>query len=118
MNISLVYLGQRALYRIWLFIKHWYIGGFVRGITWHLAVLEQLDRFFALKITFRYLFQPLYRDYTVIGYLFGFLFRSIRIISALIIYALFAVLSLMLYLGWASIPLLLTYRVCQEILRI
>ena len=83
MNIpgfSLFYLIKQFFFRIFSFLRHWYIDGFV--FVWHklLGALERLDRFFAIKITMRHWLEPLYQDKTVLGYILGFIFRTLRVL--------------------------------------
>lgn len=103
MSFSLVYLVQRFFYRIYEFLRHWYIGGLSAVFHQTLSLLELLDRKFALKITVRYLFRPLYQDYTILGYILGFIFRSIRVIAASFLYFLIILLASAVYLVWAAI---------------
>ncbi len=111
MNVSGVYLLQRAGWRIWQFIWHWYVDAFIRGFRWHVNFLEGLDRFFALRITLRYFFQPLYQDYTFVGRILGIILRSIRITGAVLTYTIVALVSIALYIGWAAVPLYIIYRI-------
>ena len=104
------YLIYRFFYRIWLFLLHWYGDGFFFAWNMLLETLRSLDRVIALKITLRYFFQPLYRDYTTVGYLLGFIFRSIRVVFGALLYLIIFVIALSLYCAWAAIPLYLIYR--------
>ena len=68
--------------RIGRFFVHWY------GRSWFviggaaLGVVEKLDSFFAVRVNARYFLVPLYKDYTFLGRILGFIFRSLRIIAA------------------------------------
>lgn len=73
-------------------------------------LLEALDRFFALRITFRYWLKPLYQDYSVIGYILGFILRTGRLLLGGIVYLLFIAIALLLYIIWAAIPFYIVYR--------
>lgn len=110
MSFSLVYLIQRFFYRIIQFLRHWHIGGFLAITHWTLNILERLDRVLALRITLRFLFKPLYQDYTILGYLLGFIFRSSRILIAAFVYTLVIAVSVVIYLAWAAIPIYLVYK--------
>jgi len=69
-----------------------------------------LDRTFAVRITFRYLFQPLYKDYTVIGRFLGFIFRTSRILVGIVVYVFFIILFLVFYLAWLLVlPAIIFY---------
>ena len=74
-----------------------------------LGTLRSLDRAIALTITLRYFFQPLYGDYTTVGYLLGITFRSIRVLFGALLYFTIFVVALALYLVWAAIPVYLVY---------
>lgn len=107
----LVYLGNRFFYRFREFLRHWYKDGFFFFSRRLIDFLERLDRYFALRITFRHLFKPLYQNYTFIGYFLGFLFRSARLIAAGLIYGLLILIGLAFYLFWAFIPLGIIYKI-------
>lgn len=105
------YLFNRFFYRLGEFLRHWYRGGFFFFFHKLIELLEWLDRYFALKITLRYLFQPLYQNYTFVGYVLGFIFRGTRIAVAGVIYGLIVLMVLVLYLVWALIPLGIIYKI-------
>lgn len=110
MSFSVVYLVQRFFYRIYEFIRHWYGDGFLWFVRHTINFLESLDRFFALRVTLRYWFKPLYQDYTAIGYILGFFFRSGRLIFGGLIYLAVAIAALALYLIWALVPAYILYK--------
>jgi len=68
---------------------------------------ERLDRRLAWKVTFKNLFQPLYKDYTIIGHILGFVFRSIRLLVASIIYIFLFFVALIVYFVWVAVPVIL-----------
>lgn len=107
----LVYLGNRFLYRLVEFLRHWYRDGFLFFSHRIINFLEKLDRSFALSVTRRHLFKPLYQNYTFIGYFLGFLFRSIRLTAAGLIYALIILIGLAFYLFWAFIPIFILIKI-------
>lgn len=111
MTSILVYLGNRFFYRFREFLRHWYKDGFFFFSRRLINFLERLDRYFALKVTLRYLFQPLYQNYTFIGYVLGFIFRGIRVGLAGFIYFLIILVWLVFYLFWAFIPLGIIYKI-------
>jgi len=97
--------------QIVFFIRRWYLDSFY---FWHqigFNLIRTLDRYFALKITIRHWFKPLYQDYTTLGYILGFIFRTGRIISAGLIYFLFILLISATYLFWIFIPIFLILRI-------
>ncbi len=105
MSFSLVYLGQRFVYRIWRFFHDWYAGGFrvIGGKV--VSALETLDRTWAFRITLRNIFKPLYGDRSFLGSILGFFFRSGRLLAAGVIYLCVIAVGIAVYLGWAAIPL-------------
>lgn len=111
MVLAFWYLVRRFFYRIWLFLMHWYGYGFLFAWDSLLNTLRSLDQAIALKITMRYFFQPLYRDYTTVGYLFGITFRSIRVLVGTLLYFAIVAVAFMLYTLWAGIPMYLVYKI-------
>lgn len=107
----LVYLGNRFFYRLAEFLRHWYKDGFFCLSRRVINLLERLDRYFALKVTLRHLFQPLYQNYTLVGYTLGFLFRGARTTTASLIYVLVILIGLASYLIWALIPFWIIYKI-------
>lgn len=110
MNFSLVYLAGRFVYRIADFIRDWYVGGFFVVGRRMINVLEYFDRVFALKVTLRNIFQPLYQDHTAVGHLFGFVFRSARLLAGALIYFFVIVIAAVIYVVWAMTPVIIIYR--------
>lgn len=104
MNFALTYLVGRFFYRFGDFFHHWYVDGSRAFGRKFISTLSELDKTFALRITFRYLFQPLYKDYSVVGRIMGFIFRSARIFIGSAIYLFVAVIFLAVYLAWLLAP--------------
>lgn len=115
LNISLIYLLRQGLRRIADFFRHWYMDGFRRAAYWFLNFLERMDKVFALRITFKNLFQPLYQDYSFIGYVWGFIFRSLRIFVALVVYAVFSFIAVFIFIAWAFVPILIIYEIFHNL---
>jgi hypothetical protein len=65
---------------------------------------------FAVRINFHYLFHPLYQDYTFVGRILGFFFRSTRIGIGAVIYAVVIIVGVALYFLWILLPLFAIYR--------
>jgi hypothetical protein len=110
-GLNIAYIFNRFFFRIYYFLYHWYVRGFRKFSNWTLDYLEKLDYTFALKINLKNIFQPLYQDYSFVGHIIGFVLRSIRIISAVIIYTLISVICLALFLAWAAIPPFAVYQI-------
>ena len=111
MSFSLFYLVNQLIYRIIEFFKHWYIHSFYILGNFVISLLVKLDRVFAVKISIRYLFHPLYQDYTLIGYILGFIFRLIRIFAGSLVYFLILIIAGAGYLVWLLIPIFLIYKI-------
>ncbi len=106
----LIYVLKRLGFRIMLFIEHYWIDGFRFFFGKLIDCLEGMDRSLAIRISFKNLFKPLYGRRDIFGYSFGFIFRSLRIGLAGLIYALISVLFMLGYLIWAMIPFWLIYK--------
>lgn len=102
-----LYLIYRLAYEILAFFKHWYWDSFLLVNKRIRRFLARIDRTVALRITLRNLFQPLYQDYTMLGYTLGLLFRSVRIVLGGALYAVLMLIIFALYALWLAIPLFL-----------
>lgn len=114
-DISLVYLLTHLAGRTGDFLKHWYVDGFLRSVDWTLYILEHLDRNIALRITVKNWLQPLYQDYTIIGFIWGFIFRTIRIIAGLAIYFVVLMAALSLFLLWSAFPAFVIWQIFSNL---
>jgi hypothetical protein len=113
-NVSLFYILERFVFRIYYFLYHWYVRGFRKAVNWTLDYLEKLDYKFALKINFRNIFQPLYQDYSFIGHVMGFVLRSLRILIAIVVYTVIIIISTALFLAWSLIPIVCIYQIISN----
>ncbi len=109
-RFAIGYLVGRFLYRIFAFVRNWYLGGFLVIGRHTLALLESLDQTFAFKLTLRHFFQPLYQDHTVLGHTLGLFFRTSRLVGGGIIYFFVIFLAVVLYCAWAAAPIIIVYR--------
>ena len=103
-NFALGYLIHRFFYRIADFFRHWYMDGSRVIAHRFISTLEEIDQTFAVRITLRYFFQPLYKDYSVIGRILGVVFRTGRILIGGAIYLVITLLFLAFYLIWVAVP--------------
>jgi hypothetical protein len=87
------------------------VGSFLVLAHKALDIFENLDRSFALKVTLRHIFEPLYQDRSVIGHILGLIFRTVRVIGALVVYGVIALIFVMIYILWAAVPLVLIYNI-------
>ena len=108
-DFALGYLFHRFFYRIADFFRHWYIDGSRIIAHVFITTLEDLDRSFAVKITLVHFFEPLYKDYSIVGRVLGFIFRSIRVAIGAIVYVFITGCFIVAYLAWISIPPLLLF---------
>jgi len=115
MDFAPLYLFQRFFYRFFDFFHHWYVDGSRVLAHRFVSAFEIMDRDIALKVTVRYFFQPLYRDYTVIGRVLGVIFRTIRIVLGLVVYLVAAVFFLCVYLVWIAIPAIIIFNVARNL---
>lgn len=102
-----VYLIYAPTQSILLFFRHWFINGPRTIFHQALSFIHFLDNFFALYITIRYLFTPLYQDYSLVGYILGPLVRLCLLFSSLITYGLVLGITLFITFFWLSIPILI-----------
>jgi len=111
MNFAVTYILERFFYRIYQFLYHWYVKSARIYSNFVLNLLNAIDYRLAWKITFRHLFQPLYKDYSLLGYILGFAFRALRLLSAGVFYLLFFAVAIALYLIWIFFIPFAIYRI-------
>ena len=111
MSFSLVYLAHRVGYRLFDFFRCWYADGSRVFFHHFISFLERLDQTFAVRVTLRYFFQPLYKDYTIVGRILGVVFRSGRLAIGMSVYACVAAVFLALYAVWLLIPLIILFYI-------
>ncbi len=104
MNFALVYLINRAIYRILDFFHHWYVDGSRLLAHKFVSILEEVDKSLAIRLTIKYFFQPLYKDYTIVGRVLGVIFRLGRILIGGVLYLFLGLVFLVIYLVWVLIP--------------
>ncbi len=73
-------------------------------------IIKKLEKTFAIKVNFYYLFSPLYQDYTPVGYFFGFLIRFFKILFGSFIYLFLFLLFLFIYLSIILLPFFLIFK--------
>lgn len=111
MNFALGYLAYRFVYRIGEFLRHWYVKSMRIYGNFVINRLEHLDYFFAWKITLKNLFQPLYKDYSLIGYILGFIFRALRLTIASFVYLIIFAAAILIYIIWLLTPVFLIVKI-------
>lgn len=113
MNFAFIYLAHRFFFRLTDFFHHWYVDASRYLVHWFISFLERLDRFFAVRITFAHLFEPLWNDHTIIGHIMGFLFRTSRVLAGSVVYFFCGVAFAAIFIAWVLLPfvlLVLVYR--------
>ncbi len=111
MESASAYLFRRFFYRIIEFLRHWYVESVRIYFNFVLNQLQAIDYSFAWKITLKNLFKPLYKDYSVIGYVLGFIFRVLRLFVSTIIYGFIFVFAAAVYVAWLALPVFLIFKV-------
>ncbi len=106
-SFALTYLVGRFFWRIWNFLHNWYVHGSRKIAHYFILALEEMDRGLAVKVTLQHFFEPLYKDYTIIGRILGVFFRSGRVLIGGVIYIIFATVAIVIYLVWLLIPILI-----------
>lgn len=105
------YLAKNLASTVLLFFKHWYVDGFNATYGKALGIIRRLEKSLAIKINLRFLFRPLYQEYNIYGYVMGFLFRSLRVITGLFGYLVIVAVAIAAYIIWAMVPLFAIYKI-------
>ena len=115
MDFSIVYLAWRFLYHFLDFFHHWYADG-TRAFGRHfMMMLTAADRSFAVAITLRHFFEPLYKDYSIIGRILGIIFRSARVAIGCVCYFFLALAFALAYVIWLAIPAAIIFYAAKNI---
>lgn len=114
MDFALGYIVGRFFYRIYGFFHHWYIDGSRRFLAYGFDAFSDLDQIFAVRMTVRYFFHPLYKDYSIVGRILGIVFRSGRLVVAFALYGMLGALFLAAYLLWCLVPLLILFYIFEN----
>lgn len=109
-DISLTYVVRRGIFRIASFLTDWYAGG-TRYFLFHFTLkLRNLDKTFAVRANLHHLFEPLYRDYSIVGKIIGPPVRMLRVAVGGTVYAFVAFFFLIVYIIWILIlPAIVVY---------
>jgi len=110
-RFAFVYIIYSTFVAIVEFFTHWYVGGFRAGTHWLLEVLARLDRFFAFKITLRYFGQPLFQDRSMVGYVLGFIFRTLRLAVGGVVYLVVIGIAIVFYAAWGLLLPFILYKI-------
>jgi hypothetical protein len=115
MDFSVVYLARRFIYRFLDFFHHWYVDGSRVIGRRFMATLTAADQSFAVAITLRHFFEPLYKDYSIIGRIMGIVFRSVRVVIGGIFYLILAAVFALVYIIWVAIPAIIIFYVAKNL---
>jgi hypothetical protein len=63
-----------------------------------------MDRTFAVRVTVRHFFEPLWGDYSPVGRIIGPIFRACRVLIGGVAYIVIAAIWVIILLAWYSIP--------------
>lgn len=105
-----VFLLKTLYFRIVYFFRNWYLGGFYWFKGKGQRLIRNLENNLSIKINLRYMFQPLYQEYNIYGYVLGFIFRFIRVVLGSVLYLLIILFFGILYIIWALIPIFFVYK--------
>ena len=108
------YVIKTIFKEIGLFFKHWYVDGFLFIYRYFIHIIKILDREWALFVTIKYLFKPLYQDYSFAGYFIGVGFRILRSFVAALIYLFVTLAFLFIYLAWCSVLPILVLKTLNK----
>lgn len=96
--------AEIAVYSFQNFLKWWY----VKMPIWHFKRIARasvvLDDNLSISLLFRHFFVPWHRDYSLIGFFFGFLIKLFYLPIAISIYLMVMLTSLILVLVWLFLP--------------
>jgi hypothetical protein len=115
MDFSVVYLARRFFYHFVDFFHHWYVDGSRAIGRRFMATLTVADQSFAVAITLRHFFEPLYKDYSIIGRMLGIVFRSVRVLIGGVFYLILSLLFAAAYLVWLAIPAVIIFYAVKNI---
>lgn len=107
MNFAPVYILSRLFFRAKDFFHHWYVDASRLFFHRFISYLENLDRTLAFRMTLKHLFEPLYKDYTIMGRILGPIFRFGRVLVGFVAYVFVGAIFLIFYLVWLLLPVAL-----------
>lgn len=104
------YLINSLVHHLVGFFYDWYVRSFYSVFSKAFGIIRYLEKTIALKVTFQYWLEPLYQDYTFLGYLLGFPARTIRLFFGAAAYILILIAFALAYLLWSVLLPILIYR--------
>ena len=109
--MAIWYFVRSLAFSIVFFLKHWYLDGFFAVARAVGLILGSLEKSLALKINLYFIFEPLYQERNIYGYVIGFLYRSFKLFFGGLLYAVIVLCGVGAYALWALIPLYGIYRI-------
>ncbi len=111
MSFLLTTLKFFAVDVVWSFLYFpiwWYTKGTKQAAAFVLRKMAGVEHALGLGILLKYLFQPMYADYTKSGRMISFVFRLLQLGVSMIIMAVsfvFFLLLMILWLGWLPVAI-------------
>jgi hypothetical protein len=111
MNSFAWYIVDRFFFRIFEFLRNWYLRSGRKYGNFVINVFEQMDRVFGWKVNILHMFSPLYRDYSVLGYILGFVLRLARLVVTSLLYAVVFLVAVFGFITWMLIPIYIVWNI-------
>jgi hypothetical protein len=109
----LIYLFKTLFFRITMFFKRWYWGGFFAVYGQALRFARAVSSSFDPRLNALFLFKPLYQEYNIVGYILGFVVRGAKLCIGSILYVVVFAIALVVYVFWAFVPITIVYKIIQ-----
>lgn len=108
-----VFISIRFILSILGFVEHWYIDSFHFALRKVFQMLGRMENTFALKVTLRNFFQPLYQDRSLLGFFMGIWWRTLRLALGFFAYAAFILAAIFVYFLWLVLPAFLIFKILE-----
>ncbi len=105
------YIFYNTFLRVFLFFKHWYIDSWYFTYGRILKFSRFIEKKYSIRINLHFLFEPLYQERNIVGYVLGFLFRLFIIIVSALLHLITFLFWGAIYTIWALIPIYIFYRI-------
>ncbi len=114
MDFALVYVVKKGVFQFLDFWRHWYLDG-SRAFRVHaVSFFSNVEQSFSFRLTIHHFFEPLYKDYTILGRILGVIFRSGMLLFGSLFCAVVAILFLITYAAWLLMPVtVLLYAIIE-----
>jgi hypothetical protein len=109
--MALAYIIRRFFHRIADFLRHWYVKSAKIYFNFVLDKLSKIDRVLAWRVNLKYVFHPLYQDYSIVGYSLGFVTRILRFLGTSAIYAVLFSIAILVYVAWLLVPIFIILKI-------